>query len=143
MRRIRAGGDWGEDLYLPHTEYLHGPSVPADTYRSPAASMGLGTLIQSGGLRTSQLSDADGTVVEEAAPGASKKQLNLRWSSHSQYHLFHADTRMLAGTDAGADAIAASHGANSTPAPDTSQTEVGKASPAPTTVNSQAESCSR
>ncbi len=125
----------GEKTYICPTRSISMSVVPADTYRSPAASMGLGTLMQSGELRTSQLSDADGTVVE-AAPGASKKQLNE--VVFSQYHLFHADTRMLAGTDAGTDAIPSGHGANSTPAPDTSHTEVGKASPAPTTVN-QAE----
>ncbi len=123
----------GDKTYICPTRSISMSVVPADTYRSPAASMGLGTLIQSGELRTSQLSDADGTVVE-AAPGASKKQLNE--VVFSEYHLFHADTRMLAGT--GTDAIPSSRGANSTPVPDTSHTEVGKASPAPTTVN-QAE----
>jgi VWFA-related protein len=128
----------GDKTYICPTRSISMSVVPADTYRSPAASMGLGTLIQSGELRTSQLSDADGTVVE-AAPGASKKQLNE--VVFSQYHLFHADTRMLAGTDAGTDAIPASHGANSTPPSGTGHTEVEEASPAPTTVN-QAEAAS-
>jgi VWFA-related protein len=122
----------GEKTYVCPTRSVSMSVVPADTYRSPAASMGLGTLLQSGELRTSQLSDSDPTVVE-ANPGASKKELNE--VAFSQYHLFHADTRMVAGTVAGTDATPSSHGANSTPAPETSHTEVEKASPAPTTVS--------
>jgi VWFA-related protein len=122
----------GDKTYICPTRSVSMSVVPADTYRSPAASIGLSTLLQAGGLRTSQLSDADGAVVN-SAPGASKKQLNE--VVFSGYHLFRADTRMLAGTDADSDAIPSSHGGNFAPAPDTSHTEVGKASPAPTTVN--------
>jgi len=122
----------GDKTYICPTRSVSMSVVPADTYRSPAASMGLGTLLQSGELRTSQLSDSDPSVVE-AIPGASKKQLNE--VVFSQYHLFHADTRMLAGTEAGTDATPSSHGANSTAAPEASHTEVEKASAAPTTVS--------
>ncbi len=122
----------GDKTYICPTRSISMSVVPADSYRSPAASIGLGTLIQAGGLRTSQISDADGSVVQ-SAPGASKKQLNE--VVFSGYHLFRADTRLLAGTDAATEAIPASNSANSIPAPGTSHSDVGKASPAATAVN--------
>jgi VWFA-related protein len=100
--------------------------VPADTFRSSAAGIGLGTLLQAGELRTSQLSDLDGSVVE-SVPGTSKKQMNE--VVFSQYHLFHADTRMLAATDAATGAIPSTHGPKPTPAPEANHTEIVKASP--------------
>jgi VWFA-related protein len=122
----------GDKTYICPARSVSMSVVPADTFRSSAAGIGLGTLLQAGELRTSQLSDLDGSVVE-SAPGSSKKQMNE--VVFSQYHLFHADTRMLAGTDAGTDAIPSTHGASSTSAPETNHTEIVKASPAPTTMS--------
>jgi VWFA-related protein len=120
----------GDKTYICPTRSVSMAVVPADVFRSSAAGVGLGTLLQEGALRNSQLSDSDGSIVE-SAPGTSKTELNE--VVFSQYHLFHADTRMLAATDAGTGAIPSTHGSNSTSAPDTSRSEVGKASPAPLT----------
>jgi VWFA-related protein len=122
----------GDKTYICPARSVSMSVVPADTFRSSAAGIGLGTLLQAGELRTSQLNDLDGSVVE-SAPGTSKKQMNE--VVFSQYHLFHADTRMLAGTDAGTDAIPSTHRANSAPAPETNHTNIVKASPAPTTMS--------
>jgi VWFA-related protein len=120
-----------DQTYICPVRSISTSVVPADTFRSSAAGIGLGTLLQAGELRTSQLSDLDGSVVE-SVPGTSKKQMNE--VVFSEYHLFHADTRMLAATDAGTGAIPSTHGPNPTPAPETNHTEIMKASPAPTST---------
>jgi VWFA-related protein len=127
----------GDKTYICPTRSVSMSVVPADVFRSSATGIGLGTLLQEGALRNSQLSGSDGALVE-SVPGASKTELNE--VVFSQYHLFHADTRMLVATDTGAVTIPSMNGSNSTPAPDTSHTEVGKASPAPVSPSQAAPS---
>jgi hypothetical protein len=91
----------GDKTYICPTRSVSMAVVPADVFRSSATGIGMGTLLQEGALRNSQLSDPDGSIVE-SVPGASTTELNE--VVFSQYHLFHADTRMLAAMDAGAGA---------------------------------------
>jgi VWFA-related protein len=126
--------DIGDKTYVCPTRSVSMSIVPADVFRSSAGGIGLGAFLQEGALRNSQLSGSDGTTVE-SAPGTSKTELNE--VVFSQYHLFRADTRMLAATDAGTAAIASTHDSNATSAPGTSHTEEGKAVPAPL-ISSQA-----
>jgi VWFA-related protein len=122
----------GDKTYICPARSVSMSVVPAETFRSSAAGIGLGTLLQAGELRTSQLSDLDGSVVE-SAPGTSRKQMNE--VVFSQYHLFHADTRLLVGTAGDTDAIPSTRGGKSIPAPQTTHTEIAKTSPAPTTMS--------
>jgi VWFA-related protein len=110
----------GDKAYICPVRSISFSAVPAEEFHPDVTDTGLGAVVSAESLRTSKASNTDGALVL-SNPGALKNLLNE--VSFTNYHLFHADARVLNGD-------VTPPRANTLPTPQTSKTIAADANPA-------------
>ena len=110
----------GDKTFICPVRSISLSALPAEAFQPKAINTSLGALLKSEALRTSQLSNTEGALIQ-SPPGALKNLLNEVTFTH--YHLFGADARILSGD-------VAPPPSNTLPTQQTSKTVAADLSPA-------------